>query len=107
MVCTTLAICMTVWMTAHDYPKSLQTEILSYVRHESDFHSDIIERTGSCAFQWAGERRRHILAIGHGKCPSWTEQMEYMDWELRNEPRFRQLWLHPERFRKCFGRGKC
>ena len=83
MTCVTaLCILMGGWLTSHNYDISHRDAILRYVKRESDFQPNIIERTGICAFQWAGERRRNILRVGNGKCPSWQVQMIVADEEL-------------------------
>jgi len=98
---------MTLWMGSHGYPKPLQAAVLDYVKHESGFEAGKIVSTGACLFQWAGVRRRRVLALGGGVCPAWEAQMGFMDRELRGEDCFRPLWARPERFRDCFGMMRC
>ena len=85
MACTK-ALCILIgeWLASHGYSQAQQYAVLNYIHRESDFNPDTIERTGACLYQWAGERRRAILKIGHGHCPDWRTQVEFADYELRH-----------------------
>ena len=64
-------------------PAPQREAVLRYVQRESGFDASVIVKTGACGFQWAGVRRRTVLAMGSGRCPSWEVQMEFADRELR------------------------
>lgn len=85
MTCVvSLCILMGGWLVQHGYDKPHTDAVLRYVKRESDFNPNIIERSGACLMQWAGKRRRAILAQGRGRCPSWEEQMAFADYELHH-----------------------
>lgn len=103
-----LAVCISMWLTAHGYSTAQRDAVLSYMHRESDFNPSLIERTGACLWQHAGHRRHQILALGGGRCPPWEQQMEFGDHELRTE--FRRFWTadNPHAYmRNCFGMGRC
>lgn len=98
---------MSGWLSQHGYSPAQRDAVLAYVRHESGFQPDVIGRTGACAFQWAGIRRRQILALGRGHCPPWWMQMEQADRELHTW--FRGFWTAHDpaaHMRAHFGRGR-
>jgi hypothetical protein len=58
--------------------------------------------------QWAGSRRRQVLALGNGRCPPWQEQLEFATNELRTIKPFVGFWTARDpRSHICehFGRG--
>lgn len=108
MSCAAIAVCalLSWWLGNHGYDAPHREAVLAYVRSESDFQWWKIEWSGACLFQWAGERRRDVLAAGHGRCPSWRDQAIFADRELRTL--FRGFWTtrYPgEHMRRHFGAG--
>ena len=113
MACFGLCLLVSAWLTENHYDAPHRDAVLTYIRHESDFQPNLIERTGVCLAQWAGSRRRDVLAQGRGRCPPWQDQLERMDFELRNEPMYRCFWAaHTyaaavSAIKRGFGQGKC
>lgn len=106
--CTALCIFVSVWLTDHHYSPAQRDAVLFYIHHESDFDPATIERSGACLVQWAGSRRRQILALGNGRCPSIETQLEFADHELRTIPNFRGFWTSSNprwHMRYHFGQG--
>lgn len=107
MSCAPLAACLALWMGAHGYDPPHQRAVLEYVHHESGFQPDVVVRTGACLFQWAGSRRRAVLKLGGGHCPSWEVQIEQADHEMRTLfPGFFHSLRPFEHMRNHFGRGR-
>ena len=114
MLCAAaLCLAASIWLTDHGYSPPQRDAVLSYIKRESDFHPDLIERTGVCLMQWAGSRRMQVLAESAGRCPPWTRQLEIADRELRTEPAYRCFWRAMtytgalSAIRRGFGRGRC
>lgn len=107
-----MCLALSGWMGEHGYPATMRDAVLAYVRSESGFRPDVIKPSGACLMQWAGERRRQVLAIGHGHCPDWRVQMVFADYELRSIACFLPIWKASPRliervFHDRFGRGRC
>ena len=101
-----LCVLVASWLSTHGYDPAHREAVLNYIAHESDFEPDVVERTGACLFQWAGQRRRYALSLGRGRCPPWEVQMLIADRELRGP--FAGFWrAHDPRthMRAHFGRG--
>lgn len=100
------------WLTNHGYAPHQRDAVLSYVSRESGFRPSVVAASGACLLQWAGSRRRAMLALGNGQCPTWETQMDFADRELRTEPCFAAFWrAAPDRafatLRRTFGKGNC
>jgi len=107
LTCTTFALCISLWLTAHGYSPTQRDAVLTYVGRESGFQANSIANSGVCLFQWAGVRRRQVLALGGGRCPPWEVQMEFADRELRTV--FAGFWAARDpasHMRRCFGMGR-
>lgn len=108
MSCGAVAVCLLLsgWLSGHGYDAPRRDAVLAYVGRESGFDPDVVTASGACLFQWAGARRREVLMLGEGRCPSWEAQVELADRELRTT--FAGFWRsrHPAaRMRECFGKG--
>lgn len=104
---------MSVWFSDHWFDPAHRDALLTYTQHESGFDPTVIVRTGACLPQWAGERRRFALEVGHGACPAVSWQFSRIHWELWNIDAFRCFW-HARSYgealsaiRKGFGAGHC
>jgi len=105
----TVALCFAIstWLTAHGYSPPQRDAVLAYVGRESGFRPDVIGVNGVCLGQWAGVRRRQVLALGGSRCPPWEAQMEFADRELRTV--FAGFWAarDPASHMRChFGMGR-
>ena len=108
MPCAAIALCVLLsgWLGDHGYDAPHRDAVLAYVRHESGFVPNAIARSGACLFQWAGPRRREVLRIGRGTCPSWQVQATIADRELRTH--FAGFWWSRDpalHMRRHFGTG--
>lgn len=106
--CGAICIAVSLWLDGHGYTVQQRNAVLSYIHHESDFDPCEVSRNGAFLFQWAGSRRRQILALGNGRCPSLETQLEFADSELRTT--FSRFWStnNPRTYiRRCFGAGAC
>ena len=99
-----LCVLVGVWLGDHGYDASHRDAVLVYIERESGFDPDVVSRNGVCLYQWAGQRRRAILA--RGACPDWRTQVEFADVELHGP--FAGFWRSPDparHMREHFGRG--
>lgn len=115
MLCASVALCAVLsgWLTNSGFDAPHRDAVLTYIEHESGFDPDATSRSGACLFQWAGSRRRDVLALGHGKCPPIETQVQFAIKELREVGAFQCFWLarsYPDAarmMRRGFGSGHC
>ena len=115
MLCSALALCAftSAWFSDHWFDPPHTRAVLTYIERESGFDPNVIVTTGACLGQWAGSRRKTVLAAGHGKCPPIAWQLEQIHSELWRVDAFRCFWKASTyegalaALRRGFGRGRC
>ena len=106
-----LSACIGLWLTAHGYEPPQRDAVLKQLWTESRFEPCIVGKGGAYLAQWTGPRLRRLHARFGPGCPSWEQQMQFLDWELRTEPSYRAFWsAKPGRefkvLRLTFGMGQ-
>jgi hypothetical protein len=109
-----ISVCMSLWLLAHGYTPYQRDAMLRQAWTESRYQVCVVNhRSGSLGlFQYNGIRRRKLLAMNHGLCPTWDVQLAFADAELRGQLCYKGFWkARPEEvfavLRNSFGRGRC
>lgn len=87
---------VTEWLDHHpEYGGVREKAILRRMRVESRFNPCISNGPHHYLLQWRGPRYTGLhksAGVGPRICPSWVAQMEWMDQEFKDNPRFRSFF---------------